>query len=208
MRYLSVALVLLAGLLWSPSATAQQSAPVPASTHTRARDGAETTLALENARLYVPAGAVTPGEVVAFGTGGVPDADGSLLRSGVVVSAAGGLHAPIAVLIAPSQLDRAALGSGTPALRSAADGVSHACAPSGSWIVCPVPDAGAYVLDATDGPPSTDPLVRVRHRTIVDGDSHPHHCRRGRWWRCDCVAAEPSAHRKARAGRADVNNER
>ncbi len=159
MRLLAVAILLLAGLAWPLAVAAQESLPPPASTHTRARDGEPTTLTLENARLFVPAGAVTPGAVVAFGTGGVPAPDGSLGRSGVVVSAAGGLHAPVAALIAPTPIDRTALGNATPALRAATDGTLHACASSRQWIVCPVPNPGAYVLDATDASPSTDPLL-------------------------------------------------
>jgi hypothetical protein len=60
--------------------------------------------------------------VIAFGSGGVPAADGSLRSSGVIVSAAGGLQAPVVVLIAPTSDDRATVGSGTPALRDTAGG--------------------------------------------------------------------------------------
>lgn len=159
MRLLAIAILLLAGLAWPLAIAAQESLPLPASTHARARDGEPTTLALESARLFVPNGAVTPGAMVAFGIGGVPAPDGSLGRSGVVVSAAGGLHAPVAVLIAPTPIDRAAMANATPALRAPTDGTLHTCTSSRQWIVCPVPNPGAYLLDATDAPPSTDPLL-------------------------------------------------
>jgi hypothetical protein len=158
MRWLFLALVLLATPA-APVASAQEPTHAPGSVRARARPGAETTLALDNARLFVPAGAVAPGAVVALGAGGVPGPDGSLSRSGVVVSAAGGLHAPVAVLIAPRAADRATIGTATAALLGTADGIRHPCAASGRWVVCPVPRAGAYVLDATDAPPPSDRLV-------------------------------------------------
>lgn len=168
MRSLALALTLLAALA-APSVSAQEAPAALDSARARARAGADTTLAAGNARLFLPDGAVAPGAIVALGTGGVPGADGSLSRSGVVVSAAGGLQAPVAVLIEPRAADRATIGTATAALRGTADGIRHPCAASGRWLVCPVPRAGAYVLDGTDAPPSSDPLVRAALAALPDG---------------------------------------
>lgn len=159
MRYRIAVLVLLIAIVRPPPVTAQEPAPPPTSVHTRARVGVDTTLDVERARLIVPAGAVTPGSMIAFGSGGIPAAGGSLRQSGVIVSAAGGLLGPVVVLIATTPDDRAALGSGNPALRATAEDAVYPCASNGSWVACPVSRPGAYVLDATDQPPSSNPIV-------------------------------------------------
>lgn len=160
MRLLFLLFVIV--VLWSPAvADAQEAAPAPSSVHARARTGSPTTLAIGNARLFVPDGAVAADAVVAFGSGGVPNSDGNVRRSSVVISAAGGLKAPVAVLIEPTPVDRASIGTATPALREAAAGSVYPCATSGRWYVCPVSGAGAYSLDTTGEPPSSDPIVRT-----------------------------------------------
>ncbi|MGD9892910.1 MAG: hypothetical protein AB7U18_16650 [Dehalococcoidia bacterium] len=170
MRYRIGAVTLLAALLWPATVAAQEPTPPPSSVHTRAGDGADTILDVEDARLIVPAGAVASGAVIAFGTGGIPAADGSLGHTGVLVSAAGGLLGPVVVLIAPLTHERAAQGSGTPALRATAGGSVHPCATSGAWVACPMPRAGAYVLEATDAPPSSDPVVRAALARVPQAD--------------------------------------
>jgi hypothetical protein len=160
-KYLIGLLILAIAIMRPPTVVAQEPAPPSTSVHTRARDGVDTTLDVEHARLIVPAGAVTPGAMIAFGSGGVPAAGGDDRPSGVIVSAAGGFLAPVVVLIEPTPEDRAALGSRTPALRATADGAHNPCASEGSWVACPVPAPGAYVLEETDEPPSTDPLVQA-----------------------------------------------
>jgi hypothetical protein len=165
---------LLIAIMRPPAVTAQEPVPPATSAHTRARDGVNTILDVEHARLIVPVGAVTPGAMIAFGSGGVPTAGGGLRQSGVIVSAAGGFLGPVVVLIMPAPGGHAALGSGTPALRATAEGAVHPCAIGEQWIACPVPKPGAYVLEATDESPSSDPLVQAAFaRVPAAGDEGP-----------------------------------
>lgn len=170
MKYRFAVLALLIAIVRPPTVTAQEPVPPATSAHTRARDGVDTTLDVEHARLIVPAGAVTPGAMIAFGSGGVPAAGGDVRRSGVIVSAAGGFQGPVVVLIAATPEDRAAIGLRTPALRAAAEGAVYPCASEGSWVACSVSGPGAYVLEATDEPPSSDTLVQAALARVPAAD--------------------------------------
>jgi hypothetical protein len=115
--------------------------------------------------------------VVGLGAGGVPGG------AGVIVTAAGGLHSEVAVLLSPNEADLAVIAAegGTPALVDTTTGERRACLdtyrdgrtslPSPSigggaggggqrrWIACPVARPGAYLLGGTPAPPSSDPLL-------------------------------------------------
>jgi hypothetical protein len=139
-------------------ARAQAAPPVARSTHARAHGDRELSLRLDSVVLLVPVGAVAPGAVVGLGVGGVPDAAGALRSTGVIVTAAGGLHGDVAVLLAPSTPDRAviAVGGGTAALVDTATGDRRACLGAGAWVACPVGRPGAYVVGGVSGPPPSD----------------------------------------------------
>ena len=157
-------LLLVAILLTPASASAQPPAPRARNLHARAPEAGDTTLALENVRLYVPAGAVAGGTVIGLGVGGVPGPEGATGPTGVVVTAAGGFRAPLVVLIALSVVDRAAIAGQTPALVDTAGGGREPCVPAGPWIACPARRPGAYVVGATTDPLPSDQLL---HRALA-----------------------------------------
>jgi hypothetical protein len=142
---------------------AQSTAAPARSTHARAQGDRDLLLRLDSVALLVPAGAVAPGAVVGLGAGGVPGG------AGVIVTAAGGLHSEVAVLLSPNEADLAVIAAegGTPALVDTTTGERRACLAairSGGegrprWIACPVARPGAYLLGGTPAPPSSDPLL-------------------------------------------------
>jgi hypothetical protein len=155
---LLAALLLLRGG-WS-DAHAQQPDGGARSTHRRVPADRETVLELDRVRLVVPAGAVAPHAVVGLGVGGVPAPPDGPPATGVIVTAAGGLHAPVAVVIALTAAERAALAGRTPALRDTATGTARPCLAAADRVACPVERPGAYLLATTEAPPPDDPLLR------------------------------------------------
>jgi hypothetical protein len=144
---------------WPLPLLAQPQSTSAGAVHARARAEADTVLSLMNVHLFVPREAVAPNAMIALGVGGVPAPDATMSRSGVVITAAGGFRAPVVVVVEPNEADYSVLALGTPALLNTAGGVRYPCGVDGVRVLCAVPTAGAYVLDVTDEPPASDPLL-------------------------------------------------
>lgn len=166
-------LLLTLGLLHLSAPGVLAQAPQPA-TSIFGRTHADRTLALAAAgvTLLVPPDATIHGATVMLGVGGVPAGDGSEDRLGVVITAAGGLRAPVFLLLG--------IEPGSSAMLSATvDGADQPCESRDGILACRIATTGTYIYGRSGASPTAGVLDQA---LTAARDAHPPAPARSSWW--------------------------